>query len=402
MRIVKSRYNQVYHISREEEEKFPEADAFYYQAIENADGVPFQLIFGQQPGDGFYLNTGAGITQLLGISPGDLTEKLFNGMIEEIVPLSKDIPADLKEARRKFINGDIEGYKVELLVRTADGKTKWIRESSLPLVNEDTGKVIGAFGIFNDITDSRLNPGRIKKLRKNEDEYDTLKSAFLHNISHEIRTPLNAIVGFSTLLGEPSEGPDRRQEYLDIITRNADHLLEIIDDVVEMSKIEVNTVKISKDKVNINTILRRVYNQFTSEASGRNIRLSFKAPPDGIDSEIYTDGFKLTQVLRNLVSNAFKFTPEGKVEFGYSLKEKKVEFYVSDTGIGIPEEHQPGVFSRFYQVDSTSSRSYTGTGLGLAISKGYVELLGGEIWFTSQPGEGSVFRFTLPDERRGG
>jgi signal transduction histidine kinase len=402
MRIVKSRYNQVYHISREEEEKFPDADAFYYQAIENAEGVPFQLIFGQKPGDGFYLNTGAGITQLLGISPGDLTEKLFYGMIEEIVPLSKELPADISELRRKFINGEIKSYKVELLVRTADGKKKWIRDSSLPLINEDTGKVIGAFGIFYDITDARLNPGRINRLRKNEDECDTLKAAFLHNISHEIRTPLNAIVGFSTLLGEAPDGPDRRQEYLDTISRNADHLLEIIDDIVEMSKIEAKTIKISKGKVNLNQILRRVYNQFSAEASDKSIRLGFTAPPDGIDTEIYTDSFKISQVLRNLVGNAFKFTTKGKVEFGYSLKEKKVEFYVSDTGIGIPEEHQPSVFSRFYQVDRTPSRSYTGTGLGLAISKAYVELLGGEIWFTSQPGEGSVFRFTLPDERVGG
>ncbi len=262
--------------------------------------------------------------------------------------------------------------------------------------------MIGAFGILHDISDSRLNPDNLNKISEEEDECDNLKVAFLHNISHEIRTPLNAIVGFSTLLGEHLDDPDRRQEYLDIITRNADHLLEVIDDIVEMSKIEAKTVRISKDSVNLYSLIRRVYDQNRDDACRKGLIFKFATAPDANETEIFTDSYKLAQVLSNLVGNSIKFTKEGKVQFGYSLNEKKIEFYVSDTGIGIPEEHQASIFSRFYQADSSSRRSYGGTGLGLAIAKAYVELLGGEIWFTSNASEGSVFSFTLPDERKPG
>ena len=394
---MKSRYHQDYNISRDNEKVIPEADAFYWHAIENADGVPFKVIFIQETENVLYFKVGAGIRQLLGISPDDFTEKQFNGMIEEIIPLPGNIPVNRSELYKKFISGEIKRYKADLLVRTADGKRKWVREASQPIDDKNTGKVTGAFGILYDITDSRLKLDMLNKIRLKEAECDNLKAAFLHNISHEIRTPLNAIIGFSTLLGEPPDSQDHRQEYLTIITRNADRLLEIIDDVVEMSKIEAKTVQIIRGKVNLNLVLPRMYNQFRNEALRKGISLCFAIPPGGNDIEINTDGFKLTQVLRNLISNAIKFTNEGSVKFGYSVKEKKIEFYVSDTGIGIPVEHQANIFSRFYQVDSSSSRSYGGTGLGLSITKAYVELMGGEIWFTSQPGEGSAFSFTIPD-----
>ncbi len=206
-------------------------------------------------------------------------------------------------------------------------------------------------------------------------------------------------MGFSTLLGEHVDLPDRRKEYLEIITRNSDHLLEIIDDIVEISKIDAKMIKIRKDKVNLNLVLVKVYDQFRDEASGKEILLSFEHEHNNGKAEVYTDWYKLTEVLRNLVENALKFTFEGRVEFGYSVKEEKIEFFVSDTGSGIPYDQQARIFSRFFQGDSSSSRRYIGTGMGLPISKAYVELMGGEIWFTSQPGEGSVFRFTVPYER---
>jgi signal transduction histidine kinase len=263
------------------------------------------------------------------------------------------------------------------------------------LIDEETGKVIGAFGILYDITAIKLNPERIKE---KEDEYDCLKNDLLHNISHEIRTPLNAIVGFSTLLAEHIDIPERRKEYLEIITRNSDHLLEIIDDIVEISKIDAKMIKIRKDKGNLYSVLRKVYDQFRAEAFAKDVELSFEPEHDTGEADVYTDWYKLTEVLRNLVENALKFTFEGRVEFGYSVKEGKIEFYVSDTGSGIPLEQQARIFSRFFQGDSSSSRNYEGTGMGLPITKAYVELLGGEIWFISQPGEGSVFRFTVPYE----
>lgn len=230
---------------------------------------------------------------------------------------------------------------------------------------------------------------------------DHLESVFLSNISHEIRTPLNAIVGFSTLLSGNLENGERRKEYLDIILRSSDHLLQVIDDIVEISKIEARTVIVTREKVNINSILRRVNDQFVPEAALKCLQLNVSYGLNENEAEIATDGFKLTQILKNLVGNALKFTCEGKVEFGCLLKEGIIEFYVSDTGEGIAEEQKDHVFNRFFQVYSGPSRCYGGLGLGLAISKAYAGLLGGEIRFTSKPGEGSEFRFMIPAEKTG-
>jgi signal transduction histidine kinase len=237
------------------------------------------------------------------------------------------------------------------------------------------------------------------RIKEREDELERLKTDLIHNLAHEIRTPLNAIVGFSTLLGENIEIPERRKEYLDVIIRNSDHLLAIIDDIVEISKIDAKMVKIRKDKIILNSALRKVYDQFQAEAFRKGLLLSFEPENDKGEAYVYTDWYKLTEILRNLVENAMKFTHQGRIEFGYSIKEGKIEFFVSDTGTGIPLEQQERIFSRFFQGDSSSSRMHGGTGLGLAISKAYVELLGGKIWFNSQQGEGSVFWFTVPYER---
>jgi signal transduction histidine kinase len=397
MRLDKSQYNSGYQAG-DNEVRSQDPGEFLYRVIENAGLVPFRLILGEQPGEGTYPDVGAGITELLGVAPGDFTEKAFESMIEKTVPLSEDTPADISEVHLKLRNGEIRSYKAEILVKTAGGERKWIRYASLPLIDEETGKVAGAFGILYDITGSKLYLERIKE---KEDEFDCLKADLLQNISHEIRTPLNAIVGFSTLLGEHFDIPARRNEYLDIITRNSDHLLEIVDDIVEISKIDAKMIKIRKDKVNLNSVLLKVYDQFRAEASAKGVLLSFEPEHDTGGADVYTDWYKLTEVLRNLVENALKFTFEGRVEFGYSVKEGKIEFYVSDTGSGIPFEQQARIFSRFFQGDSSSSRRYSGTGMGLPITKAYVELLGGEIWFISQPGEGSVFRFTVPYEKVG-
>jgi signal transduction histidine kinase len=269
----------------------------------------------------------------------------------------------------------------------------------VPLLDEETGRVIGSRGILYDDNHRQRILDNILESRNHADEAERLQAAFLHNISHEIRTPLNAIVGFSTLLEECSDSPERRREYLEIILRSSDHLLEIIDDIMEISKIEAGTVTLSREKVDLNLMLRKVYDQFNRIAAEKGIILNYFAKPDAGDPEIYTDSYKVTQVLRNLVSNGLKFTCEGSVEFGYVRKEKDIEFFVSDTGIGIPREQQADIFSVFYQGDSTEKRYYGGTGLGLTIAKAYVELMGGVIWFTSEPGKGSEFRFRVEMER---
>jgi signal transduction histidine kinase len=402
MRITKSQYNSGYQFGRGEEEKIPNAGAFYCQAIENADGVPFQLIFGPQIGEGIYLISGAGITQLLGIAPEDFTEKLFYEMTEAIIPLSDDIPADPALSRRKFLKGEIKNYRADILVNTPQGQKKWIRDTSVPMIDEKTGNVIGALGILYDDNAQKLLLENLLKARQDGEESERMKASFLHNLSHEIRTPLNAIVGFSTLLKEYLDSPQKRTEYLDIISNSSDHLLQIIDDIVEITKIEAKTVKVSREKVNLISLLQTIYEQFRAMAAEKGVVLNYVVMPGSNAPDIYTDGYKVARVLRNLVSNALKFIHEGRVEFGYGNNGGKTEFWVSDTGIGIAPEQQSNIFSMFYQGDTTTKRIYGGTGLGLAIAKAYVELLGGEIWFTSRQGEGSVFRFTVPDERVGG
>jgi signal transduction histidine kinase len=386
-------------LAKEVEEQLSNSGDFLYQAIENADGVPYHLVFGLEVGDGYYLNVGNGIQNLLGLNPGEFNEAVFLQMIEEIIPCCSDIPHNPMELRNKILRGELQKYIAEILVVTPAGDRRWIKDSSVPVLDKESGRITGLFGVFFDITAQKQTLRHLDKAMERASESDRLKTAFLNNLSHEIRTPLNAIVGFSTLLGESGLVPGSNFDYKEIITHSSDHLLEIVDDVVEISKIEAKVVRMIKKEVNLNQMLQRVYDRFTPAANEKKLLLRYDARMDADDIIIFTDGYKLFQSLNNLLSNAVKFTMEGVVEFGFSVKEDTIEFYVTDTGIGIGTEHQPNIFKPFYQAESSTNKRYEGTGLGLSIAKAYIELLGGEIWFNSEPGEGSVFCFNIPDTR---
>jgi signal transduction histidine kinase len=388
------------HFNRDAEEQFNNSGEFFNHAIENAEGVPYQLVFGPSLGEGYYVNVGESIKLLLGVSPVGLTERLFLQMIEEIIPLSENIPRNPVELREKIMSREIRSYKAEIRVITPGGENKWIKDCSLPVVDKKTGRVTGLMGIFFDISEQKHTLLLLEKALERATESDRLKTAFLNNLSHEIRTPLNAIVGFSTLLFEPGQVPGNRTEFIDIITHSSDHLLEIVDDVVEISKIETKNVRIILKEVNLNQMLTRVYSRFKPLADEKKILLNYDTRSDLNELILFTDGYKLFQSIVNLVSNAVKFTIEGKVEFGYRVTGDKIEFYVSDTGIGVGLEHQPHIFKPFYQAERSSTKRSEGTGLGLPIAKAYIELLGGEVWYNSEPGEGSVFCFNIPDTRQ--
>lgn len=385
--------------TNEVEKQFNNSGDFLCRAIENADGVPYQLVFGPAIGEGYYLNVGFGIKQLFGITPVEFTEELYHRMIEEIIPSNEDIPRNPVELREKIISGKIQNYKAEILVMTPSGEKKWIKDSFIPVIDDKTGKATGLLGIFFDISEHKQTLLQLERAMEKATESDRLKAAFLNNLPHEIRTPLNAIVGFSTLLNEPGHDIEDQLEFRDIITHSSDHLLEIVDDVLEISKIEAKIVRIVRKEVNLSRMLQRVYDRFRPAADEKKILLRYDARMDEKEIIINTDGYKLFQSLTNLLSNAVKFTLAGKVEFGFRIKEGMIEFYVSDTGIGIGLEHQPNIFKPFYQSESSSTKRYEGTGLGLPIAKAYIELLGGDIWFNSEPGEGSVFCFNIPDTR---
>lgn len=386
-------------LRRDVDEPYASSGELYNMIIENAGGVPYQLVFGASFGEGSFVNNGSGVKQLLGINGLELTEKLFFQMIEEMNLSQNDLHVNPVELREKILRGDIRKYNAELLVITQSGDKKWLKDSSVVTTDEKTGLVTGLSGIFFDITGQIETGILLEKTMEKATESDRLKTAFLNNLSHEIRTPLNAIVGFSTLMVEPGGVPGNRIDFMDIITHSSDHLLEIVDDVLEISKIETRNVRIIRKEVNLDQMLQRLYERFRVSAEEKNVILNYEARSNGSELVITTDGYKLFQSINNLLSNAVKFTREGKVEFGYSIKKNMIEFYVTDTGVGIGPEHQPNIFKPFYQAESSSTKRYEGTGLGLSIARAYIELLGGSMWFNSEPGEGSVFCFNIPDTR---
>lgn len=250
--------------------------------------------------------------------------------------------------------------------------------------------------IFHDITERKKSENDLIRSKEKAEESDRLKTAFLHNISHEIRTPMNAIVGFANLLREPGLSQEEHDSYTDIISRSSHHLLSIVNDVIEISNVEAGRLKISLSDCNLAGIFDDLYAQFRTTASEKEIEFSISTPAAGGIARLTTDCTKFIQVMTNLLNNAFKFTSSGKIIFGYTIKDPYIEFFVSDTGIGIEHDSQEKIFERFYQVDNTVTRLHEGTGIGLSISKAYVELLGGKIWLRSSPGKGSVFYFTIP------
>ena len=261
-------------------------------------------------------------------------------------------------------------------------------------------------GIVQDISDQKTTEISLKNAKKKAEEADILKSAFLANMSHEIRTPLNAILGFSRLLTNPDIPNHQRQEYSEYITNSANNLLNLIKDIVDMSKIEAGKMNIEKSRCEINKILNELKITFEKEKarqSKNQIELILKEGLKEDDFAINTDPFRFHQIMINLIGNALKFTETGYIEFGYKLVESQniesLQFYVKDTGIGIPNDKIDLIFSRFGQIVDNKIKNPGGTGLGLSITKHLIGRLGGKIWVESEIGVGTSFCFTLPFEK---
>lgn len=275
------------------------------------------------------------------------------------------------------------------------GTESWVIGQAVPQT-DDAGNLKGYIGTTTDISERKKMEADLIFSKEKAEESDRLKTAFLHNISHEIRTPLNSIVGFSRLISDPDTPSEDRERFTDIIERSNEQLLSIIADIVNIATIEAGQEKIQENEVDVNSLCKLVYDQFRKNAEKQNVSLAFSTYFNDNKASIITDGVKLTQALSNLIGNALKFTKQGSVSFGYSLKENRLEFFVQDTGIGIaPEMHQE-IFKRFRQVESSVTRKFGGSGLGLAISKSNIELLGGQIWVESEMGKGAKFFFTIP------
>ena len=279
------------------------------------------------------------------------------------------------------------------LIEFKDGRI-FERYSQPQIINN---KSVGRVWSFRDITERKKAEAEIINAKEKAEESDRLKTAFLHNVSHEIRTPMNAIIGFSTLLNDPALTQLECNQYAKVILHSGSQLLSIINDIVDIANIETGQMKLNLRPVNINSMLRSLDDQYSvkERSEGESLKLRI---PDETGKHILTDNTKLIQIISNLLNNAIKFTSKGNIDFGYEDKGGFLEFFVTDTGIGIPEEHIDKIFNRFYQVNGAISRQYGGTGLGLSICKANVELLGGKIQLSSQQGKGSSFRFTIPDK----
>lgn len=282
--------------------------------------------------------------------------------------------------------------RFESIHRRKDG-TKFFVEVSVKYQSANSGRLVA---FVNDITERKLSEQELIQAKDKAEESDRLKSSFLANMSHEIRTPMNGILGFTELLKEPELTGEQQKYYIEIIQRSGLRMLNIINDIIDISKIESGQMSITLAETNINDQIEYIYTFFKPEVEQKGIQFFFRNPLPAKQAIIKTDKEKIYAILTNLVKNAIKFTKSGTIEFGYVKKDAFLEFFVKDTGPGIEDSMKNVVFERFRQGSEMLTRNYEGAGLGLSISKAYVELLGGIIWVESQVGTGSVFYFTVP------
>ncbi|HEY5590618.1 MAG TPA: PAS domain S-box protein, partial [Paludibacter sp.] len=313
--------------------------------------------------------------------------------------------AQHQERKEKRKNGH-ESFDYEISIIRDNAEIRYIKVSR----KEVLWNGIKHYQVINiDITKQKRLTIDLIQAKEHAEESDRLKSAFLANMSHEIRTPMNGILGFAELLKEPNLTGETQQEYIRIIEKSGARMLNIINDIVSISKIESGTMETYISDTNINGQTEYVYNILKLDAEKKKLNLILKNGLPDKESIIKTDNEKFIGILSNLVKNAIKYTDQGSIEFGYKIAVEPhgprnigagsaalLQFYVKDTGIGIPKDRQEAIFKRFIQADIQDKMARQGAGLGLAISRAYVEMLGGKIWLESEPNCGSTFYFYIP------
>jgi two-component system, sensor histidine kinase and response regulator len=286
----------------------------------------------------------------------------------------------------------------KVMVDDSGKRVRWYSTTKIPY-RDKSGEIIGIMGVGMDITKLKREQESLRKAKQIAVKADRLKSAFLTNLSHEIRTPLNGILGFSQVMRQKNVSSVQVDQYLDIILSNGRQLLDLINDIIDISKIDAGDVQLSCQNFSLNILFQQIQKEFTEELKKKHnqqVRLRMELGASSDEDYIIADNFRLRQVITNLLSNAKKFTKKGEIIFGYSFSGDDITCFVTDTGIGIPLNKQKSVFERFVQVDGSHTRLYGGAGLGLSICKGLVELMGGKMWLESTPGKGTTFYFTVP------
>jgi len=356
---------------------------------------------------------------IFGVQKGSLTGRNLRNFIDD------NEWNIIEQQTNKRKSSEISTY--DLVITLSDKTNKNLLVTATPNYDEN-GNIIGTIAVFRDMTElkqaellkkrndeliiakekaeisEQITKSFLQELtiaKENAEKSDRLKSAFLANMSHEIRTPMNGILGFSELLKNPDLTGEQQQEYIRIIEKSGIRMLNIINDIVDISKIEAGLMKLELKESNINEQIEYIYTFFKPEVEAKGMTLSFRNSLPAKEAIIITDREKLYAILSNLIKNAIKYTPSGSIEFGYYLIDspiqlKELQFYAKDTGIGIPKDRQDAIFERFIQADIEDLQARQGAGLGLSITKTYVEMLGGKIWVDSEIGKGSTFCFTLP------
>jgi len=302
------------------------------------------------------------------------------------------------EERLKNLN-KTEGYLIENVHQRKDG-SRFDVEISARIIDIDGQKFLHQ--VIRDITERKNMISDLIVAKEHAQESERLKSAFLANISHEIRTPLNGILGFAEILKEPGFTGEEQKEYIEIIEQSGIRMLNTITDIVNLSEIEVGQMNLKLSELNVNKRLEKLYKFFKTEADKKGLKISYKSFLSDQDAMIQTDVDKFDSIFSNLIKNALKFTHQGEIEFGNvsaisnNSNHRNMKFYVKDTGIGIYPEQMQYIFERFRQGSESLNRKFEGTGLGLSISKAFAEVLGGNIWVESEPGNGSIFYFDFP------
>ena len=366
------------------------------------------------------------LTMAIDQSPDSIVITDTEGKIEYINPatvkLTGYLPEELLGRKTNIFSSDensilkiedlwetIKAGKIwtgEFLNKKRNGQKYWESATISPIFN-NSGKITHFLSIKEDISERKKLTEELIQAKEKAEESDRLKSAFLANISHEIRTPMNGILGFAELLKTPQLSQESLNRYIRVIEQSGYRMLNIINDIVDISKIEANQMNVYLESTNVNHLLKDLLVFFTPEAESKGLRLKISTLFPDEESVIHTDHNKLIQIFSNLIKNAMKFTKTGLIEFGYSstsLSARSIAsssdlfFYVKDTGVGIPEDQIDMIFERFRQGSISLTRAYEGAGLGLSISKAFVQMLGGEIWVKSELGQGSEFYFTLSNE----
>jgi PAS domain S-box-containing protein len=306
-------------------------------------------------------------------------------------------PSDVRKITDSFdsiVAGIRDTQTAEFRVQHPERGSIWLSVSVLITKRDEAGKPKQLIGLLEDITERITVQQELIRAKEKAEESDRMKSAYLGNMSHKIRTPLNTIVGFSNLLTEEDVDNQDKNNYINIIRHDTEQVLHLIDDMINIAKIDAEQLSVEKKTCSVNDLVDNLSDYYKANEKTNRIKFEVKTMLAKGKDILVTDPDKLKQVMDSLLNNAFKFTNDGKIELGYFINpvDQKLIIYVKDTGIGIPDEHKDKIFNRFYQVNLNTD----GTGLGLTISQSLVKLLGGKIYFDSRTNEGSTFYVELP------